>query len=388
MNRRTFLKNSMCASAGAVTALSALPACVAKKPGDVAAAQENDLPKPRKKAQMYVASDDMVRDLFTTEHLQYLQRHEVKHVEVEEIKRSKAGDWDLDGLKRMRDFADKNDVTISTLNFSQIRAKNDSKTRKELNHIMAETKGERDRQIDVIARNVAKAAAIGVPIMRYHWRMEPDAYRNGKRKSKAGSRFRTWKLPKDWRKLPMTQAGRVTLDEFWERMRYFLDRIMPVAEEHGVKIACHPPDPPLPPGYRGIDTWDYDMFNGLKKYNSLTESPNFGFLMCVGTIGSGLEDPGGDELIEILRFFGERKKIFGVHLRNIKGRRDDFSEWYPDRGDMDFYRVMKTLRDVDYPYAIHPDHMPHHSDDKGKKQAFAFGFGYIRAMIQAVNSGA
>ena len=348
--------------------------------------QANDSPSPRKKAQMYVASDDMVRDLFTTEHLQYLKRHGVKHIEVEEFKRSEDGDWDLDDLRRMRDIANKNDVTISSLNFSKIRAKNDSKTRKELNHIMAGTKGERDRQIEVIAGNIEKAAAIGVPIMRYHWRMEPDAYRNGKSKSKAGSRFRTWKLPKDWRKLPMTQAGRVTLDEFWERMSYFLDRIMPVAEEYGIRIACHPPDPPLPPGYRGIDTWDYDMFNGLKTYNSLTDSPNFGFLMCVGTIGSGLVDPGGDELIDIIRYFGERKKIFGVHLRNIKGRRDDFAECYPDRGDMDFYRVIKTLRDVEYPHAIHPDHMPSHSDDKGKEQAFAFAFGYIQAMIQAVNS--
>ena len=127
------------------------------------------------------------------------------------------------------------------------------------------------------------------------------------------------------------------------------------------------------------------MFDGLKKYNSLTDSPNFGFLMCVGTIGTGLLDPGGDELIDILRFFGERKKIFDVHLRNIKGRRDNFTEVYPDRGDMDFPRVMRTLRDVEYPYAIHPDHMPKHSDDKGSKEAFAFGFGYIKGLIQAAN---
>ena len=251
---------------------------------------------------------------------------------------------------------------------------------------MAGIKGKRDRQIDIITRNIEKAKAIGVPMMRYHWRMSPDTYRNGKRKYEGGAKGYAWKLPKDWRDEPMTKAGRVTVDVFWERMKYFLDRIMPVAEKHGIKIACHPPDPPLPPGYRGVDTWSYDIFNGLKKYNSLTDSSHFGFLMCVGTIGSALKDPKGEELIDILKYFGERKKIFGVHLRNIMGRRDNFAEHYPDRGDMDFYRVIKTLRDVEYPYGIYPDHLPGHSDDRGKKQAYAFSFGYIKAMIQAVNS--
>ena len=392
MNRRSFLKNSMYASAGAVTALSALPACVTKKPGDVAAVEDNDSPKPRKKALMYVAEDHW--DEFTNEHMQYLQRHGVKHVAVEHIKQSKAGDWDLDDLKRLRDIADKNGFTIPMLNFSKSRYPKDRSKGIDmgLNHIMAGTIGERDRQIDVIARNIEKAAAIGVPTMRYHWRMvRPGDYRNGRVKGEGGNTFLSWKLPDNWRKLPVMKAGRMTLDEFWERMVYFLDRIMPVAEEHGIKIACHPPDPPLPPGYRGVDTWNYDTFNGLKTYNSLTKSPNFGFLMCLGTVGSGLVDPGSDELLKIIRYFGERKKIFAVHLRNIKGRRDNFTEWYPDSGDMDFYRVMKTLRDVEYPHAVLPDHMPSipdHPDDPDRKQAYAFGFGYIQAMIQAVNSGA
>ncbi len=349
------------------------------------------------KAQMYLAEDHW--DKFTEEHIEYLQRHGVKHVEVEHIKQSESGDWDLDELNRLRDIADKNDLTINMLNFSKTRYRSDRN--KELfrgnNHIMAGTEGERDRQIDVIARNIEKAAAIGVPAMRYHWRVVPAItgkqrrrdYRNHKVTGEGGNKFLAWKLPDDWRELPVMKEGRMTLDEFWERMKYYLDRIMPVAEEYGIRIACHPPDPPLPPGYRGVDTWNYDTFNGLKKYLSLTDSPNFGFLMCVGTIGEGLVDPSSDELIDIIRYFGERKKIFAVHLRNIKGSRDDFSEWYPDSGDMDFARVMKTLRDVEYPHSILADHMPSipdHPDDPDRKQAYAFSFGYIQAMIQAVNS--
>ena len=85
-------------------------------------------------------------------------------------------------------------------------------------------------------------------------------------------------------------------------------------------------------------------------------------------------------------YLGERGKIFLIHLRNIRGRRNNFQEVYPDEGDMDFYKVMKVLRDVEYPYMIMPDHMPRHPEDPEGRQAFAFGFGYIKALIQAVNS--
>ncbi len=49
-------------------------------------------------------------------------------------------------------------------------------------------------------------------------------------------------------------------------------------------------------------------------------------------------------------------------------------------------RVMATLKEVDYGYMVMPDHMPTHADDPGGHQAFAFAYGYIRAMIQAVDT--
>jgi mannonate dehydratase len=59
-------------------------------------------------------------------------------------------------------------------------------------------------------------------------------------------------------------------------------------------------------------------------------------------------------------------------------------EVYPDNGDMDFFEVLKVLRDVEYPYMIMPDHVPHHADPASSNQAFAFAYGYIKAMLQAV----
>jgi mannonate dehydratase len=97
-----------------------------------------------------------------------------------------------------------------------------------------------------------------------------------------------------------------------------------------------------------------------------------------------LEDP-GKEIYDVIRYFGSRKKIFNVHFRNIRGKRNNFQETYPDEGDVDFVKAMMVYKEVGYPYMLMPDHVPVHPDDKGGLQAFAFAYGYIRALIQAVD---
>ena len=53
---------------------------------------------------------------------------------------------------------------------------------------------------------------------------------------------------------------------------------------------------------------------------------------------------------------------------------------------MDFTKVMRILRDTQFAYSICADHMPSHPDDPGKLQAYAYGNGYIKALIDTVNS--
>ncbi len=88
----------------------------------------------------------------------------------------------------------------------------------------------------------------------------------------------------------------------------------------------------------------------------------------------------------IVEYLGRRGKIYQIHMRNIRGRLYDFEEVYPDEGEMNFFEIMRILRDTGFAGSICPDHMPHHADDPKSLQAFAFGYGYLRALIQAVNS--
>jgi mannonate dehydratase len=95
-----------------------------------------------------------------------------------------------------------------------------------------------------------------------------------------------------------------------------------------------------------------------------------------------LNDP-GKEIFDVIRYFGERKKIFNVHFRNIRGRRDDFQEVYPDEGDVNMVKALRVYIEVGYPYLLMPDHVPQAPNDPGGLQSFAYCYGYIRALLQA-----
>ena len=139
--------------------------------------------------------------------------------------------------------------------------------------------------------------------------------------------------------------------------------------------------PPLT-GYQGVETV-LGTVDGLKRFISIQESPYHGLNFCQGTISEMLAEP-GKEIFDVIQYFGSRQKIFNVHFRNIRGKRDDFVEVYPDEGDVDMVKALLAYQAVDYPYMLMPDHVPEHPDDPGGSQAFAFAYGYIRALLQAV----
>ena len=81
----------------------------------------------------------------------------------------------------------------------------------------------------------------------------------------------------------------------------------------------------------------------------------------------------------------ERKKIFNVHFRNIKGHLGNFVEVFPDEGDIDMLKALRVYKEVGYEYMIMPDHVPGISGAESGSVGFAFTYGYIHALLQAVN---
>ena len=138
-----------------------------------------------------------------------------------------------------------------------------------------------------------------------------------------------------------------------------------------------------PEGYRGI-TNVLGTIDGLKKFVAMHESPYHGLNFCQGTVSEMLEDP-GREIFDVIRYFGRRRKIFNVHFRNIQGRFLDFRETFVDDGDVDMLQALRVYKEVGYDGMLMPDHVPTIAGDAGGRQAFAYTFGYIKALIRAVD---
>jgi mannonate dehydratase len=310
-------------------------------------------------------------DITSRRNLEYNLRHGVKHLTAQVRKRPQGG-WNPEVLKQMKDNCDEYGVVLEAI-------------RMDSDYIRMPRGAERDREIDTIVENIRKAAQTGVKIITYNWEVIPYR-RNGKTAGRGGALYDSFKLEDNWKSLPTGNAGRVTHEDYWDRIAYFLEKVIPTAKEHDVSMACHPYDPPgLPFGYQGVDQWDSpEIFQAIKRYEAIVDSPCNGFQLDLGTTAAGLKKP-SSEILPIVEYLGTRGKIHQIHLRNIRGGLHDFLEVFPDEGEIDFLEVMRILRDSGFSGSICPDHMPGHADDPGGFQAFAFGYGYIKALIQSVN---
>eukprot|EP01046_Picozoa_sp_COSAG06_P083341 COSAG06_NODE_30250_length_542_cov_0.805869_1_plen_87_part_10 len=62
--------------------------------------------------------------------------------------------------------------------------------------------------------------------------------------------------------------GHLSKETVYERAKYFLERVIPTAEEFNVQMACHLEDPPAPV-LRGIEMWNYPVLEGCERFANL-----------------------------------------------------------------------------------------------------------------------
>ena len=288
--------------------------------------------------------------------------------------------WELDEVKTIRERVERHGMTMDLCSFGLTSA---GIERQVFPNILLGKDPERDRDIECIQQIIRTAAEAGVPCLKYNMALH-RVLRVPRTPGRGGSTYSTWDYERaEDKDVVHPVVGRVPPELFWERIAYFLERVIPVAEEYQIRMACHPHDPGVPPqGFQGIYRVLGDV-DGLKRFEQLVDSPYHGFNLCLGTVSEMLLDPNG-ELPDVIRYFGRRRKIFNIHFRNIIGHRNQFMETYLDNGEVDMVNAMKILKEVDYPYLVMPDHVPQHDDDPGSLQAFAHGFGYIKALMQAL----
>ena len=288
----------------------------------------------------------------------------------------------VEELKRMREMTEKHGVTCESIALPFLTSSHIDREKHPA--IMLAQSPERDRDIEAVQTMIRNCASAGIPCVKYNMSILGVLRLSTRTPGRGDSTYSTWRLADAHPNPPLTRAGHVDADAAWERITYFLERVVPVANEYKVRIACHPHDPGVPPeGYQGV-VRVLGTVDGLKRFLSIKESPYHGLNFCQGTVSEMLADP-GKEIFDVIRYFGSRQKIFNVHFRNIRGHRNDFIEVFPDEGDIDFVRAIKVYKEVGYPYLLMPDHVPQAANDPGGLQSFAFCYGYIKALIQSIS---
>jgi len=289
--------------------------------------------------------------------------------------------WTTETLKAERDRFDKYGVNLEMIH---IPLGSQNVFRNEAGAIFLGPSDERDRAIDRMCETVRMAGEAGLRGLNYnitllgHLRTEP-------RFGRGGAKLSSFEYDKLDPALGVYESGAVDEDTMWERSDHWLKCILPVAEEYKIQMACHPSDPGIGYGvtYRGVARV-LGMVDGFKKFIDLYDSPYNGLNFCVGCMSEVLKNP-VEEVLDVIRYFGERKRIFNVHFRNIKGGLNNFVEVFPDEGDVDMLKVLRTLKEVGYEYMIMPDHVPGISGLEPGRVGFAYTYGYIHALLQAVH---
>lgn len=290
--------------------------------------------------------------------------------------------WSVEGLVKLRErvesFGIRLDMLPLPLSSSYI-------THAENPNIMLGRSPERDREIDGICRMIRNAARAGIFMLKYNMSIL-GVVRTESAEGRGGATYSAFDYDKASQAPALTEAGRVGDDDYWERITYFLKRVIPVAAEYKVRMACHPHDPGMPPdrGYRGVHTVLGNV-EGLKRFIQIAPSPYHGLNFCQGTVSEMMKDP-GKETYEVIRHFGGLGKIFNVHFRNIRGGHLNFQETFIDDGEVDMLRALRVYKEVGYDGMVMPDHVPRIPGDAGGQQAFAYSFGYIKALIAAIDA--
>ena len=138
----------------------------------------------------------------------------------------------------------------------------------------------RDEEIDDVCTMLQSMGAAGIPVWCYNWMAQFNWQRTSlSTRGRGGALVSSfdYALVKD---APLTPAGNVSEEHLWETLQYFLEKVVPVAEKAGVKLAMHPDDPPLSP-IRGVGR----IMRSLENFDRLLDlvpSPHNGITFCQG----------------------------------------------------------------------------------------------------------
>src|SRR5271156_130748 len=192
-----------------------------------------------------------------------------------------------------------------------------------------------------------------------------------------------------WNMVYDQDAARGTLasishEELWKRLQRFLEEIIPVAEESGVRLAAHPDDPPMPT-MRQQPRLVYQPRMYQKLIDLVPSSSNM-LELCVGTLAEMTED----NIYEAIDSYSRQNKIAYIHLRNVEGQVPHYRETFIDEGEVDMPRILGILQRNHFDGVMIPDHTPQMTCAAPWHAGMAHTLGYMlaaKAMLESATDG-
>lgn len=241
----------------------------------------------------------------------------------------------------------------------------------------------RDEQIDNVITQIRAMGALGVPVLCYNWMALSSWGRTSINTVGRGGALVTGFKASDAELMsPLVEPGEITEMQLWDALQYFLDAVVPVAEEVGVKLGMHPDDPPRAM-YRNVPRIMRSP-DAYRRLLDMHKSPSNGVTLCQGNFSLMDED-----LPSLIREFGEQNAIAMVHLRDVRGTTDNFVETFHDEGKTDLVACMRAYADVGFSGPMRPDHVPTMDGESNERPAYGtlgrlFAIGYIRGIEHSV----
>ena len=242
-----------------------------------------------------------------------------------------------------------------------------------------------EAQLDQLVKTIEILGQLDIPFMSVpvHMAQTPGirhfnpAFRGGYQKVFRGGYtmggFNRERMEKSIAEQPLEPFS---VEDHWNRSVQMYERLVPVAENHNVKLIIHPSDPPIDDAEFSPRRW-VDILEAVPSDHS-------GLLYCIGTRVEAV----GDGILDDIREWGRKGKIFHTHFRNVQGSvpAGDYAECALDDGDINMFTVLQTLQEVGFDGGLQMDHVPHYTDDQEMRASIAYAVAYTKGMLKALDA--
>lgn len=241
---------------------------------------------------------------------------------------------------------------------------------------------DRDEHIERFCQLVDNMGRLGIPVLCHNWMAGFGWLRTSMRRPGRGGALVTGWDHAVLASAPPTQWGEITEAQLWDNMRYFLQRVVPVAERAGVRLAVHPDDPPISP-VRGIARI-LTSPDAMQQVLQLAPSPSNGLTLCQGTVSSmGVDVPAA------IRQLAGTGRVYFVHFRDVRGGPEGFEETFQDEGQTDMAAALEAYDEVGFDGYLRVDHVPTMVGEDNDRPGYEtlgrlYALGYVRGLIEGV----